>query len=390
MNQEATQIGMQQTGQGGNRQDQITALQEELQKAMHIKNPQERQSKLNIIGARLEDLVKKDAEDQTTFAEKVRDLDNSLSIIDLEVDSYEKFTPEEQGWIDEAKSQLTKAEGAWFFKADKKAKAETEIAAAKQRAETARARRLQNATVEQSLNRYISSATAVKDQADARKTSAASQEVILQEQQLLTENELGQATLDAEELRAEVDRLEADKVDAERELNATNAGSPERHEAESKHREISGELDKALAQRDKTLGNIDALQKFLDQVTGSLGTQRKLKRNLEIVIQIIETGLDKRVPLIESRLDTMKTMETLKVARDVVGVGDDIDESNAEYMAQAANAADEFVTSYLEEQPDRIRKMREILAEQDENAREQAKRVNKLWEEYDAGYSDAA
>lgn len=390
MNQ-TTQVRPDQTqsAETSDRTAQLEALQQQIRDAMHIQDPQERQSTLNILGARIEDLVKKAEEDQVTFAERVRSLDDSLASIDLEVSSYEKFTPEEQQWINDADKAREEAKSAWIFK-DKKIKAAEEaFKAATQRAETAREKRLQSAKLGSSLHRYIVAATATRDQADVRRTSASTQEGILQEQLTLSEGELRDVTTNIEKYRSEVEDLERQKADASEELNSTDAGTNARRESEERIRTIEGQLDLATAERDKALAESDALVKFIDATTGSLKAQRKLGRNLDIIIQVIETGLNKRVALIEARLDTMKSMETLKVARDVVQVGDEVDAANAEYAAQAANAADEFVTGYLEEQPNRIEQMRQILADQEKNAQEMSRRVNELWKKYDADYEAA-
>lgn len=381
---------------------QIADVQSQIEEAQNIADKTERDRRLEILNANMKDLRQKVQAEQTDLAEAVLGLNIMIESMGAGYGELTQLSADEQKIIEDAEAlvpvreaELKEVESSfWPFGKDAK------IAAAKEAIETARQgikdaqveankkmrARLMNASMEDSLQEFQlkveRTVQIMKNRLEDIKVQVAA--VGERKNKAFEAKEI--AARELQEASVEVEELESQLYDAEEELGSYSNGTSEYTAQEQKISELKAKLEDARGKRDVATGVFQSKEKFAKELEVHEAAQKKLRNNQQSWIKTLESDTEERVITFKSRLEAMKASSDQEIAKQLDDMGAEVDQNNADFMAQVTVASDKIMAAKVGAHPERLRKMTEAqsaLSEHIYHAEQDMKdMVSRLQENY--------
>lgn len=318
-----------------------------------------------------------------------------------EFQKLQELNPEEQKWVDQAKSKLADAEeslkdaegmsNAWNILFGMKnsrvrnAKEEIKettagIKEAENKANKSYRDRLRNADLGESLNRIISQV-----QGMTKIIEDMVEEVDVQIQALKNRKELSFATKEkaAEAMEArkkELEEVESRLKNEENALGELQNNSPEYTEQEKKIadlRELRAELK---GKYNIALGIFQSKERFVDQIVVHLEAQTVTKNNLKQLIGQLKSDTEERVTTYESGLQLVQSATAQEAASIYEDAGAKTDQKITEIAAKVLVGSEKDRIERIKKHPKRMSELHNVLvamAEATAKFKEQDKKLMK-------------
>jgi len=149
-------------------------------------------------------------------------------------------------------------------------------------------------------------------------------------------------------------------------LASLTNGSPEYATQTTKISALRAQVEEIRGRRNTALVLYQSKERFAKELEIHEKAQIKLRDNQRAWITLLNSDTEERVITFKSKLEAMKAMSDQDIAVNLTGVGVQIDQTNAAYMAGVGAASDSYAMEMLEGQPDRVRRLAEIQAAQAE------------------------
>ena len=380
--------------------DQLAEVQDQLEQAAQIRDAKEREVRLKILGANFNQLRQDAAAEEKDLAEAVVGLSSILGEMGVEYAQLGSQSPAEQQLIERAEARLARSEqervqaqGKWLFKAAAIAKADQEIAAAKQGIEYAKSeairlarKRLLAANIEQSLQDFMLKVEkTIQIMSDRmNQINEQVQKVTVREAEALKAKEAAAAAM--EKFDQELNEAEAELHSEEDKLSSLANGTQEYVKQEQTISGLRMRVEELRGRRNTALTLFQSKEKFAEELGIHKRTQVKLRDNQAMWIIALRSDTEERVVTFRSRLEAMKAMSDQGVAEQLDTLGAAADQKNAVYMAQAGQASDDMRLKKLELHPERFSAMANISAAQAEAIQKVRMREGKLIQEFQEKY----
>lgn len=299
-----------------------------------------------------------------------------------EFQKLQELNPEEQKWVETAKTKLAEAEetlqgaermsNAWNIlfglKNSRVRKAKTEITNSTQGIKDAETKanksyrdRLRNADLKESLNRIIKQV-----QGMTQIIEEMVEEVDVQIQALKNRKELSFATKEkaAEAMEARKKDLEEVEERLKKEENALGElqnNSPEYTEQEKKIadlRELRAELK---GKYNIALGIFQSKERFVDQIVVHLEAQTITKNNLKQLIGQLKSDTEERVTTYESGLQLVQSATAQEAASIYEDAGAKTDQKITEIAAKVLVGSEKDRIERIKKHPQRMSELHKVL-----------------------------
>ncbi|MCP4699854.1 MAG: hypothetical protein GY862_23830 [Gammaproteobacteria bacterium] len=358
--------------------EQMDDLQAKMKFAEQIQDDAERTHRMKILDAEMGKLRKQSQQEEKDLAEAVLGLNVLVEKMGGEYNNLTQLNATEKKLIEEAKAVLAEAEsafeeaqGSWFplGKDARINEAEAEIKAAKNGIRQAKTeasqrmrRRLMTHSMEESLQEFQ-----LKVDRTLRIMKTRLQDI---KQQVEAVGLRKQAAFKAKEESAkaletgteELQNIEDKLAEAEELLNAYPNGTPEFTAQEQNVSQLKSELEDIRGRRNESMGIFQSKEKFAKELEIHEVAQKKLRDNQRHWIKVLQSDTEERIITFRSRLEAMKASADQEVAKKLDDLGAEIDQSNADYMAQVTVASNKIKHEKAKAYPERIQKMAETQA----------------------------
>ncbi len=352
----------------GGMEDQLNQLETNIADAMKQKDKRAQEVRLRVAKSTSEQLTADVAKEERDLAQAMTGLRELMERIGADYTGLTETSVEEKSLVSDAEYRLRNAEGelpraqaAWFFKQRKIAAVQAQIQDAQNMLEVAKARsktlarsRLMNATIDKSLQHFITQVARAVDIMERRyqTTCAELQKVSVRRQQALTTKELAAAKL--EELDGKLTELEGKLNLAEQEFGGLTNGTKEFVAKESEVTQLRNQVEEVRGQRNTALALYQSKERFAQELQIHETAQRKLRDNQKIWITVLKSDTQERLVTFHSRLEAMKAVSDQTVARDMDKIGTEVDGRNAEAMATVGAVSDRVRQEMIEAHPLRL------------------------------------
>ena len=352
-------------------EDQLNKLETNITDAMKQKDDRSKEVRLRVAKSTSAELVADVAQEERDFAQAVTGLRELMERIGADYTGLTETSVEEKSLVSNAEYQLRSIEGelpgaqvAWFFRQRKIAAVQSQIQNAKDMLEAAKAKsqslarsRLMNATIDKSLQHFITQVARAVDNMERRykSTCLELQTVSERRQKALTTKELAAAKL--EELDQQLTDFEGKLRLAEQEFGSLTNGTQEFVAKESEVMQLRNQVEEVRGNRNAALALYQSKERFAEELQIHETAQRKLRDNQKIWITVLKSDTQERVITFHSRLEAMKAMSDQTVARDMDKIGTEMDGRNAEFMATAGAVSDRVRQDMIDSQPARLKRI---------------------------------
>lgn len=375
-------------------------LESQMDEAAKIRDERERDLRVKVLTADLEELrsdAEKEAED---LAQAVFGLNAMLESMGTEYAKLNQFNSEEQGLIernkarlDQAEKDLESAQNRRFFKNRALADARSEIQFAEQALKdaTTEARRkarqrLLKADMEASLQEFMLRVERTIAIMERRKSVIEGQLQAVTSKKEHAFQVKEQAARALEQLDQELGGSEEQLRIEEEQLEALQNGTSEHAEQSKKVSTLRASVEDLRGRRNTALVLFQSKEKFAAELEVHERTQMKLRDNQRMWITALRSDTEERVVTFRSRLEAMKAMADQDIAKQLDELGADTDQRNVEYMARAGAVSDELRMKRMEKHPQRVADIQAARAAQAEAIQRIRQRERKLIEQFKEQY----
>lgn len=365
---------------GADLETQFADIQKKFDQAAELKDKQERDMRLKVLSANLEELRKDSGKEQTDLAQAVFGLNALLESMGVEYADLSKLNPEEQKIITDAEQRLTLAQGAranaerkWFFKAAAVKRADEELAAAKtaqaeagNEAKRRARKRLLEADIGQSLQEFMVRVEKTVEIMQRRMAELDQQLKLVSMRKQKAFEVKEQAAKALEMLDEQLNAKEAELKSGEEVLLTIEAGTNEHAHQSKIVSELRALVEELRGKRNTAFVLHQSKDKFASELEIHERTQMKLRDNQRMWITSLRSDTEERVVTFRSRLEAMKAASDQDIARNLDALGAEADRRNAEYMAAVGAASDRIRMEKIESHPKRIAEIARVAAAQAE------------------------
>jgi len=360
--------------------DQMDKMEKGIEDAMVQKDERLKQARMKIIEANAAKLHQVVAQEEQDLAMAMVGLKELMERIGLDYTELTQPSENEKGIVTSAEALVRRAEldlmqagQAWFFKTKKSAIAQNALTSAKSNLELAKAKaqqlarqRLMNATLDKSLQHFITQVGRVVDIMTRRQQAIESQlnSVSKRRQQALQMKQTAAQKL--QDLDNSLSEMEQKLQLAEQELNNFTNGSPEYVAKEAEVTNLRNQVEGVRGDRNTALAVYNSKERFAQELQIHETAQRKLRDNQRIWIAVLKSDTQERLVTFQSRLEAMKGMSDQQVAQGMDKIGTEIDGRNAEMLAQIGATSDKVRMEMFEAQPERMRRILNATGAQSE------------------------
>lgn len=363
--------------------EEIASIEQKYDEASKIKDTKERDLRMQILDADFRKLREMARQEEQDLSQAVFGLNAVLESMGQDYSKLGRLAPEEEQLIKDAEAKLEQekaerieAESTWNILGRKEravSQAESELKAAEQGVQEARneARRrararLMSATMEQSLQDFMHRVSKTINIMETRM-----QEINRQLQAVAARKnsafEVKQKAAQAlEKLDQDLNGAESDLRREEEMLQTMVNGTAEHAAQTQKVSDLRAKVEELRGRRNTAFVLFQSKEKFAAELEIHEKTQMKLRDNQRMWITSLKSDTEERVITFRSRLEAMKAMADQDVAKQLDDLGAAVDQSNAEYMAQAGSASDRVRMQKIEQHPERVAKIAQVQANQAE------------------------
>ena len=359
---------------------QFADIQKKFDEAAQVKDRNERDVRMKILTANLEELRKDAAKEEQDLAQAVFGLNALLESMGLEYSELSSFSEEEKKILADADKRLMLAQGnraraetKWFFRQAAIHRTETELQDAKagvveaQSEAKRRARkRLLEADMASSLQEFMVRVEKTIGIMQHRMGELEQQLKLVSARKQKAFEIKVQAAKALEHLDQELNTKEADLKREEELLLTIEAGTDEHAVLSSKISQLRAQVEELRGRRNTAFVLHQSKDKFAAELEIHERTQMKLRDNQRMWITSLRSDTEERVVTFRSRLEAMKAASDQDVARNLDTLGAEADKRNAEYMAGVGAASDRLRMEKIESHPKRIAEIAKVAAAQAE------------------------
>ena len=378
----------------------FSEIEQKMDEAAKIKDKNERDLRMKVLTADLEELRKDAAKEELDLAQAVFGLNAMLEGMGEEYANLNQPNEQEQTLIDTAKTALEKAKDRLdaaqrrrFFRGRAIADAESQLKRAEQQFKEVSnevrrksRQRLLEANMEASLQEFM---LRVEKTIQIMETRRAEIERQLKNVTVKKENAFKvkeQAAKVIEELDQKLNEAEGRLRAEEDHLESLINGSPEHAEQTQKISSLRAEVEDLRGRRNTALVLFQSKEKFAAELEVHERTQMKLRDNQRMWITALRSDTEERVVTFRSRLEAMKAMADQDIAKQLDDLGAEVDQNNVEYMARAGAVSDELRMRRMEKHPERIAEIANVRAAQAEAIQRIRERELRMIEQFKEQY----
>lgn len=359
---------------------QFADIQKKFDEASQLKDKTERDMRLKVLSANLEELRKDAAKEEQDLAQAVFGLNALLESMGHEYSELSSLNASEQKLVAEAEKRLTLAQGnraraetKWFFKeaailkTDQEVKTMTsQLAEAKIEAKRLARKRLLEADISSSLQEFMLRVEKTITIMQSRMGELEQQVKVVSARKEKAFEIKKQAAQALEQLDKDLTKLEAD-LQREEELVLTIEAGTDEHASQSKIiSDMRAKVEDLRGRRNTAFVLHQSKDKFAAELEIHERTQMKLRDNQRMWITSLKSDTEERVVTFRSRLEAMKAASDQDVAKNLDALGAEADRRNTEYMATVGAASDRLRMEKVESHPKRIAEIAAIAAAQAE------------------------
>lgn len=394
---------------------QMSEVEERMETAATKEEVEESNIMMTILTDKLQDVRNRDRKEEKDFAESVFCLNGIINSMGNEYEEMTKLNAEEQAIIDKAKAVLSRAKqahqkaleeletakAAIFFRSGKIKTAEKEVGLcqtaikraeqgiidAETRAKQMARKRLLSATMEQSLQEFQLQVSQTVEIMQKRMEEIHGQVEIVGarlKQSQITKEAAAEALT---KLRQKMEDTEKELQQQESLLDTFVNGTPEYTSQETRISNIRNEVEVIRGLHNNSFILYQSKEKFVTELEIHLRSQTKLRDNQRMWITALRSDTEERVVTFRSRLEAMKAMSDMDIAKNLDKVGAKFDQSNATYMATAGAVAEDMRMDKVEDHPERQRMMDEVKRAQLKAVQEIRRREAKSLEDFEKKYN---
>ena len=378
----------------------FSEIEQQMDEAAKIRDTSQRDIRMKVLAADLEELRKDAATEEEDLAQAVFGLNAMLEGMGEEYANLNKPDSKEEAAIkaaeqklEQAKDRLDGAKNRRFFKqraiTDARAdlqEAEQSLKTLTQKVQRDARQRLLQADMESSLQQFMLRVEKTLQIMEARKTDIERQlkSVAVKKDSAFKVKE--QAAKVIEDLDQKLNAGE-DKLRAEEDMLASLVnGSAEYATQTQKISELRAEVEDLRGRRNTALVLYQSKEKFAAELEVHERTQMKLRDNQRMWITALRSDTEERVVTFRSRLEAMKAMADQDIAKQLDDMGAELDQKNVEYMARAGAVSDELRMKRMEKHPERVAQIANVRAAQAEAIQRIRERELKMLERFKEQY----
>lgn len=381
-------------------EQKIDALQIQMEEAGKIQDKQERQDRMRILTATMEQLRAEDQTEMADFANAVMGLDTLMNSIGGDFEKLMQPSAEEnrvlqnaQSAVKEAESLLTQAGGKWtlFGLRDRAVKAaEAQLANAKNALAQAEIRvkqmarqRLMSATIEESMQQYVVMVDKTVRIMQERHKVTSGQLKILAARKKAAFQIKNDAANALERLTEELNALEADLQAAEATKATMINGSQEYVAQEEVVSNLKAKTEEVRGKHNTAHTIFLSKERFCSELEiHEVATQRTFDTQKVWIAKALSDSEERQITFV-SRVEQMKAMNDFDVIQNQDAVGMQMDRSNASYMATSSAIADRARMKMLEGHPDQMKALEVIRSAQAEHIQQIREREGEMIKQFE-------
>ena len=379
---------------------QMNDLQKKIDQATEIKDEKKRDIRMKVLEAELSKLREAVKQEEVDLAQAVFGLNAMIEQMGAEYDVLQKLSTAEQSLIDSSRRELeaakelrARAERKWFFRQSAIQKAEAGINTSEQKVSQAEVeakrlmrQRLLKANMEESLQQFMYRVEKTVEIMEHRVETVVSelQNVASRKQEAFKTKE--QAAKAIEVLDQKLNDSEAELKREEDMLDTLINGTPEHSQQTQKVSDLRAKVEDTRGRRNIALILFQSKEKFTAELEIHERSQMKLRDNLKMWITALKSDTEERLVTFRSRLEAMKAVSDQDIAKQLDDVGQEIDQRNAEYMAEVGAASDKLRMDRIEAHPERFAEMIKVQEAQAEAVQKIRIREAKAIEEFKKRY----
>jgi len=393
-------IETRQASQVGKIDEELDKMEAGIQDAMSQKDARLKEVKMRIIKASAEKLNEGVAQEERDLALAMTGLNELMARIGVDYSELEKPSETEKAKVanaekavKEAEFGLMQAQKSWVFRArriadakDKIQEAQKELADAKVESLKSARKRLMNASIEGSLKRFGVQVEKVVDIMSARYKDTLVQIGKVGKRLESTLQTKQEAAEKVKILDQQITNKEQEVLNAEQELASLTNGTPEYVAKEREVAKLRNEAEILRGDRNTAFAVLGSKDAFSSELKTHQIAQQKLATNHRIFVAVLKSDTQDRLVTFESRLEAMKNIADQQVAEQLNVIGTEIDCRNAERMAEMAAVSDKIREDMLKAQPERIRRLLNVLDAQAEQITHMRQIEKEAIEEYKRRY----
>lgn len=393
-----TGVEVKQTGQSMDKD--MDEMEKGIQEAMTQKEERLKLAKMQIIEANITKLHAAVASEEKDLALAMVGLKELMEQIGLDYTDLTQQSDEEKAIVTVAESAVRQAEievekagQAWIMRTKKVAQAQLNLQNAKNGLEKAKTEanrlarlRLMNATLDKSLQHYITQVGRVVEIMTNRQKVIESQLVKVSQRRQQALKMKQEAATKMEELDKQLTLLEQQLKLGEDELAGLINGSPQHVAKESEVSTLRNQVEEVRGNRNTAFAIYNSKERFAAELQIHENAQRKLRDNQRIWIAVLKSDTQERLITFSSRLEAMKGMSDQQVAQGMDKIGTEVDGRNAEMLAFIGATSDKIRMEMFEDQPERVKRILNSLNAQAEAISQMREREQKAIEAYRERY----
>ena len=378
----------------------FSEIEQQMDEAAKIRDTSQRDIRMKVLAADLEELRKDAATEEEDLAQAVFGLNAMLEGMGEEYANLNKPDSKEEAAIkaaeqklEQAKDRLDGAKNRRFFKqraiTDARAdlqEAEQSLKTLTQKVQRDARQRLLQADMESSLQQFMLRVEKTLQIMEARKTDIERQlkSVAVKKDSAFKVKEQAAKVIEDldQKLNAGEDKLRAEEDMLESFVN----GSAEYATQTQKISELRAEVEDLRGRRNTALVLYQSKEKFAAELEVHERTQMKLRDNQRMWITALRSDTEERVVTFRSRLEAMKAMADQDIAKQLDDMGAELDQKNVEYMARAGAVSDELRMKRMEKHPERVAQIANVRAAQAEAIQRIRERELKMLERFKEQY----
>ena len=377
-------------------ESRFSQLEQQMDDAAKIRDERERDLRIKVLTADLEELRKDADKEEQDLAQAVFGLNAMLESMGEEYLTLNQPSEQEQAVLararkrlEEATARVEAAQGRRFFRqralSDARAaqnRAEIELKEAQSEVSRRSRQRLLKADMEASLQEFMLRVEKTIQIMERRKT------VIERQLKAVTVKKEGafavkeEAARALEQLDQELNAAEERLRSEEDHLDALENGTAEHAEQTQKISALRAEVEDLRGRRNTAFVLFQSKEKFASELEVHERTQMKLRDNQRMWITALRSDTEERVVTFRSRLEAMKAMADQDIAKELDELGADVDQKNVEYMARAGAVSDELRMQRMEKHPERIAEIAAARAAQAEAIQRIRERERRMIEQF--------
>ncbi|MFN8390687.1 MAG: hypothetical protein U0136_10390 [Bdellovibrionota bacterium] len=365
---------------GTNLEMQFADIQKKFDEAAKIADRNERDMRMRVLSANLEELRKDAGKEEQDLAQAVFGLNALLESMGHEYSELSSLSPAEQKIVADAEKRLTLAQGnraraetKWFFRQAAIQNADTELVNAKAGIDEAKAeakrlarKRLLEADMASSLQEFMLRVEKTIQIMQHRMGELEAQVKMVSARKQKAFEIKEQAAKALEQLDQELNGKEADLKREEELLLTIEAGTNEHAHQSKVVSDLRATVEDLRGRRNTAFVLHQSKDKFAAELEIHERTQMKLRDNQRMWITSLRSDTEERVVTFRSRLEAMKAASDQDVAKNLDALGAEADRRNADYMASVGAASDRLRMDKIESHPKRVAEIAKIAAAQAE------------------------